>query len=127
MILRNLEHKPIQASFSMLGLALATAILVVGGFNKDAINRMIDVQFQRMQRENVTVTFIEPRPARARYEVTRLPGVVRAEPYRSVAVRLRAGIAPAGWRLLVSPPWASCASSWIIVSVLSTCHPMGWY
>jgi putative ABC transport system permease protein len=91
MILRNIERKPAQASLSVLGLALATAILVVGGFNRDAINRLIDVQFQHVQREDVTVTFIEPRPARARYEVARLPGVIGAEPYRSVAVRLRVG------------------------------------
>jgi putative ABC transport system permease protein len=91
MMLRNIERKPVQASLSVLGLALATAILVVGGFNRDAINRLIDVQFQHVQREDLTVTFIEPRPARARYEVARLPGVIGAEPYRSVAVRLRAG------------------------------------
>jgi putative ABC transport system permease protein len=91
MILRHIERKPVQASLSVLGLALATAILVVGGFNRDAINRMIDVQFQRVQREDITVTFIEPRPARARYEVARLPGVLRAEPYRSVAARVRVG------------------------------------
>ncbi len=31
-ILRNLERKPIQAIFSILGIALAVAILVVGFF-----------------------------------------------------------------------------------------------
>jgi putative ABC transport system permease protein len=36
-ILRNLERKPIQAMFSILGIALAVAILVVGFFFTDAM------------------------------------------------------------------------------------------
>jgi hypothetical protein len=33
--------------------------------------------------------FNEPRPARIGYEVSHLPGVLRAEPFRSVPVKLR--------------------------------------
>ncbi|MEO1088560.1 MAG: ABC transporter permease, partial [Acidobacteriota bacterium] len=43
------------------------------------------------QRNDVTVTCVEPRSAEALHEVTRLPGVIYAEPSRSVPVRLRAG------------------------------------
>jgi putative ABC transport system permease protein len=36
------------------------------------------------------IAFVNPRAEAARYEVQRLPGVLQSEPYRSVAVRLRA-------------------------------------
>ena len=88
-ILRNLERKPIQALLSILGIALAVAMLVSGRYAQDVMNYLIDVQFHRVQRDDVTIVFNEPRPARTRYEVEHLPGVLYAEPFRSVAARLR--------------------------------------
>jgi putative ABC transport system permease protein len=88
-ILRNLERKPIQALLSILGIALAVAMLVSSGYSKDAIQHIINVQFYTIQRDDVTVVFNEPRSSRTRYEVADLPGVLVAEPFRSVAVRLR--------------------------------------
>jgi putative ABC transport system permease protein len=89
MILRNLERKPVQALLSTVGIAFAVAILVVGRYSTDAMEHMIDVQFRNVQREDVMIVFNEPRPSRVRYEVTHLPGVLRAEVFRAVAVRLR--------------------------------------
>jgi putative ABC transport system permease protein len=88
-ILRNLERKPIQAILSIVGIAMAIAMLIVGRYSEDAINYLIDVQFHLMQREDVTVVFNEPRSARVRYDVDHLPGVFYSEPFRSVAARLR--------------------------------------
>jgi len=88
-ILRNLERKPIQGLLSVIGIALAVAILMVGRYMSDAINYIIDVQFRQVQREDVTLVFNEPRPARARYAIAQLPGVMQAEPFRTVAARLR--------------------------------------
>jgi putative ABC transport system permease protein len=88
-IIRNLERKPIQALLSILGIALAVALLVSGRYAQDVMQYLIQVQFQTIQRDDVTIVFNEPRPARVRYEVDRLPGVLYAEPFRSVAARLR--------------------------------------
>lgn len=88
-ILRNLERKPIQAILSIVGIAMAIAMLIVGRYSEDAINYLIDVQFRLMQREDVTILFNEPRSASVRYDVEQLPGVFYSEPFRSVAVRLR--------------------------------------
>lgn len=88
-VLRNLERKPVQAALSMLGIAFAVAILVVGRYSVDAMNYMIDVQFRNVQREDVTIVFNEPRSARVRYDIAHLPGVMYAEPFRTVAARLR--------------------------------------
>ncbi|MDJ0732859.1 MAG: FtsX-like permease family protein [Nostocaceae cyanobacterium] len=89
MILRNLERKPIQASLSTLGIAMAVAILVIGHYSTDAMEYMIEVQFRQIQREDVMIVFNEPRPSRVRYEVAHLPGVLQAEVFRSVPARLR--------------------------------------
>ena len=91
MIARNLERRPVKAALSALGIALAVAILVVGRFFVDAMRYMADVQFRHVQRENLSVVFNTPRPSAVRYEIERLPGVLHAEAYRSVAVRLVAG------------------------------------
>jgi putative ABC transport system permease protein len=89
MIFRNLERKPVQSFLTILGIALAVAILVLGRYFTDAIQHMIDVQFRTVQRDDVTIVFNEPRPARIRYDLPHLPGVLYAEPFRSVAARLR--------------------------------------
>lgn len=88
-IVRNLERKPMQALLSILGIALAVAMLVSGGYGQDATQSIINFQFYTVQRDDVTVVFNEPRSARVRYEVANLPGVLVAEPFRSVAARLR--------------------------------------
>ena len=90
-VARNLQRRPGKALLSVLGIALAVAILVVGRYGMDALDRIIDVQFRAAQREDVALDFAEARSARARHEVSRLPGVLTAEPFRWVPVRLRAG------------------------------------
>jgi putative ABC transport system permease protein len=88
-VARNVVRRPLRASLSVVGLALAVAILLMGRYFVDAIQRIADVQFRMVQRDDVTVTFHEPLPARARHAVARLPGVLVAEPFRAVPVRLR--------------------------------------
>jgi putative ABC transport system permease protein len=89
-ILRNLERRPGKAMVSIFGIALAAGLLVVGFFLYfDTIERIIQVQFDAVQREDVSVAFQEPRPANVKYDLAHLPGVIRVEPYRAVPVRLR--------------------------------------
>jgi len=88
-ILRNLERKPIQSGLSILGMSLAVAMLIVGRYSFDAMQYLMDVQFQIVQRDDVMLVFNEPRPTRTRYEVAQLPGVLYSESFRTVAARLR--------------------------------------
>ena len=90
-IARSLERRPLKAMVSVLGIAFAVAILIVGRFFIDAILRIADVQFRQVQRENLMVAFNAPRSSAVRFELGRLPGVLRVETYRSVPARLRAG------------------------------------
>jgi len=90
MILRNLERRPAKAILSVLGIALATGLLVIGFFlYLDTIDRIVLLQFNEVQREDVSLAFYEPRPANVKYDLAHLPGVVRVEPYRAVPARLR--------------------------------------
>ena len=91
MILRNLERKPVRAALSVAGIAGAVAILLAGTFWVDAVEYFIDVQFNKVQRANVSVGFAEPVAQAARRDLERLPGVQRAEATRAIPVRLVAG------------------------------------
>ncbi|BCS34790.1 permease [Luteitalea sp. TBR-22] len=90
MVVRNLERQPLRAATSIIGVALSAALLVVGLFFVDAMAEMIRVQFDLVQRQDVTVALVEPRGAQALHDLARLPGVVALEPMRVVAARLHA-------------------------------------
>jgi len=91
MVVRSLSRRPGRAMLSILGISLGAAMMVIGTFNLDAIDVIMDVQFRLAQRYDASVTFIEPTSARALHEVERLPGVTEVEGFRSVPVRLRFG------------------------------------
>lgn len=90
MILRNLERQPVRAAASIIGIGCAGAILLVGFTLVDATDRLITTQFSVAERQDVTLSFVEPAGADALYAVERLPGVLAVEPQRSVPARLRA-------------------------------------
>ncbi|HYP06167.1 MAG TPA: ABC transporter permease [Bryobacteraceae bacterium] len=91
MILRNLERRPLKALLSIIGVALSGAILVMGGFWGDAVDYMLTFQFKQAQRDDLMVVFNDAVSPRALGSLTGIPGVTYAEPFRSVAVRLRVG------------------------------------
>ena len=91
MVIRHLERQPLRAALSCLGVALAIGILVLGNFTEDTVDHVMNFQFERVQRQDVTVTFVEPVTGRARHDLAHLPGVIAVEPFRAVPVRVRFG------------------------------------
>ncbi len=91
LILRNLERRPVRALMSSLGVAFSVAILVIGMFMFDGIDRMMDLQFSVAQREDLTVSFNQELGEGVRYDLARFGGVTRVELFHTVPVRLRAG------------------------------------
>ena len=91
MVLRHLVRRPLRAVMSVAGIAIAVAVLMFGLLFIDVIDRLIVMQFFTIERQHATVTFAQPRSARAVLGLTRLPGVLAVEPQRVVAARLRAG------------------------------------
>ena len=90
MILRNLGRHPVRSATSVIGIAAAVSMLVLGTFFLDSIDVLMDAQFNVQQRQDVTVSFVLPASSRSLYEMRELPGVVHAEPTRSVPARLKA-------------------------------------
>ncbi len=91
MAFRNIERRPWNAFFTAFGLALATGIPIVPGAMRDGINYLLDFQWDQAQRQDATITLIEPSSASVANDIANLPGVIRAEPFRSVPARLRFG------------------------------------
>lgn len=91
MIARNVARRPLRAVLSVVGIACAVAILLLGRYFVDAIEYLASVQFALVQRDDMTVVAHEPLPATARHELANLPGVVVSEAFRTVPVRLRSG------------------------------------
>ncbi len=106
MILRHIERRPIKSLLTVAGIACACALMMVGNYQKGAIDFMVDVQFRQAAREDLALTFNEPTSSRALHELAALPGVNQVEGFRDVAAILRHqqyryrttvyGIAPAG-------------------------------
>jgi putative ABC transport system permease protein len=88
MVLRNVERRPVRALLSALGVAFALAILLIGMVMLDSMWGMLDVQFRQVQREDAAVGFTRAVDQSAVRELLRVPGVLEAEPYRMVPVRM---------------------------------------
>lgn len=93
MVLRHLDRQRLRSAFSVLGVAFAVAILVLGNFGQDTVDFVMSFQFDRVQRQGLTVTFVEPTVGRAAHDLAHLPGVMQVEPFRSVPVKVRFGSA----------------------------------
>ena len=87
MILRNMERRPLRSALSIGGVAASVAIVVMGNFFRDAIDFIVDSQFNLAMRSDVIVWMSEAGNDSARHAVARLPGVTAVESGRDVAVR----------------------------------------
>lgn len=90
-VIRQWERQPARTVLTLLGVSLATSMLILGSFVEDAIDYVIDFQFFLAQRQDATVTFVEAASGGAIHDLQHLPGVVRVEPFRSVPIRVRFG------------------------------------
>lgn len=88
MILRHLQRKPLKTAMSVLGLAMASAIMMVGNFQEDAVEMMMHVQFKLAQKQDIQVTFYEPVAAATLSTFRGLAGVEYVEGQRTVPVSL---------------------------------------
>lgn len=106
MVWRNVTRRPARAALSVLAVTCATAVLIIGWFFYDSFDAVATLQFDTLQRDDVTVSLNAPRDARALHEIRHLPGVMRVEPFREVPVRLRHEFRSRRAALLGLPPGA---------------------
>ncbi len=89
MVLRQLERRPLKAGLSCTAIAMAVAVLVMGNFMEDSIDYLIESQFFMTQRYDMSLAMVEPVDERALREISHLPGVIYAEPSRTIGTRMR--------------------------------------
>ncbi len=88
MIVRHIARWPGRSAITVLGVAMAGGLLFSNLQFIDSSRTMIDGFFFRAQRQDFTVSFIEPRRRDVLFALARMPGVLRVEPARSLPVRL---------------------------------------
>ncbi|OYX57592.1 MAG: hypothetical protein B7Y86_05500 [Brevundimonas subvibrioides] len=91
MILRQIIRWPWRAALTVAGIAASGALLIGTMSMMDGIEVMIDSSFNVSNPHDVSVSFIEPRSRAALFSLAREDGVLAAEPFRVVPVRLRHG------------------------------------
>jgi putative ABC transport system permease protein len=91
MILRHIERRPLKSLLTTLGIAMACSIIMVSGFQKGAIDYMVEVQYGMSQREDLMVIYTEPSSQRSLYSLRSLQGVGQVEGFRTVPAKLRFG------------------------------------
>lgn len=106
MPLRHLVRFPVRTGGGLLGVSLATAILVGSLWSFGSIEHMIDVTFHQAERQDATINFAGERHPSAVQAVARLPGVLNAEPYRAIGVKMRRGHVERRVAITGKPPGA---------------------
>ncbi|WP_372885460.1 ABC transporter permease, partial [Shimia sp.] len=92
MVLRRVLRNPGRILGSVVGIAVgmglsAAQMSVMSGFDDT-----LDLTFGVIDRSDVAVSFFEPMPARAAFDLAHLPGVIEVEPTRAVGAVLRNGL-----------------------------------
>lgn len=91
MVLRHVERRPVRTLSAVGGIAMSVAVLILGVFVLDAVNYIMRFQFVLSQRQQLTVTLVEPTSPGVVHEIGQLPGVGQVQPFRAVSTRLRNG------------------------------------
>jgi putative ABC transport system permease protein len=89
MVVREVARRPVRALLSSVGIAGALALVVLGRFGQDALDRYLDRILRGEQRQDLAVSFDRPVAPRALRELAAMPGVRQVEGIRAVATRIR--------------------------------------
>ena len=92
MAIRNLSRRPVRAILSVLGISLSTGLLIGGLFTQDSLEYMIDATYFRADRQQATIISARPLTPNGMQSIKQLPGVISAEPFRSVGVSISNGL-----------------------------------
>ena len=102
---RNLERRPMQALFTVTGLALATGILIVPNGFRDSVAQVLETQWDMLQRQDLSIGLVEPDSARIRHLFAPIAG--RGDRRALPRARSRASasaISAANWASRASRP-----------------------
>ena len=89
--LRHCARWPVRTAMATVGNSMAVGLLITAMFSFGAIDYMIDTVFFRAERQDATISFTHDLAPRAMIDTARLPGVLTAEPFRSMPARVAHG------------------------------------
>ncbi len=92
MVIRSILRQPIRSFAAMLGIAAGMGLSVAQTTVMGSFVQMIDLNFSLADRSDVTIAYIEPFSEKTLFELRRMDGIERVEPYRSVSAILRNGL-----------------------------------
>jgi putative ABC transport system permease protein len=91
MVVRELERHPLRAALSVVAIAASVSLMVIAGWYYDGVDKLVHTQFHLAMREDLSVTFLAPRPFEAIHSLRGMDGVLAAEGVRVVPVRFESG------------------------------------
>lgn len=112
MVARHLLHWPVRTASSVLGMAMAVAILVTSLWSFGSIDHMIYVTFRLAERQDVKMVLAAPADLRVMEDIGHLPGVLAAEPFLMIPARISHG--PRSKRLAIEGRPADAALSRVL-------------
>lgn len=89
MVLRNLFSRPLRLTLTVLGISTASSVIILALSWGDITDFMITTQFQRIQHEDLDVSFRRTVSNGALQSLRNLPGVLEVEGVRRIPVRFR--------------------------------------
>ncbi|WP_333586781.1 ABC transporter permease [Phenylobacterium sp.] len=81
-VARRILRFPRRAGATVVGIALALALLVMAATFPASMAQLLRVNFEEVNRQSVTFTFAEARGLGVLHDLAALPGVMTAEPVR---------------------------------------------
>ena len=90
-VLRQILRWPGRAAVTTLSFAGAIGMMILSLYFTDAVDEIAHAHFDQVQREDVALGFSEVKATSVLTDVSRLPGVLFAEPLRIVPADLIAG------------------------------------
>ena len=90
-VLRGLARRPVRTALTSLGIAAALALYIASAGSTDNVDALVRITFDQSEREDVLVTFIEPRGPGTLDDLARVSGVLRAEPVHAATALLTFG------------------------------------
>ena len=91
MALRHLVRRPVRTLTTSLGTSFSIAILCTALLMFDSMEEMMDIAFYQAEWQDATLSLSNEQAAAAVAAVRSLPGVLRAEPFRTTSVRMIRG------------------------------------
>lgn len=91
MVLRQVERRPVKSGITVLAIGMSVGIIIVGQFIQDSIDYTMAHQFYHVERYDMVVSTFEAGSPDILHDLLHVPGVLHAEPLRTVAARIRHG------------------------------------